>query len=113
MPQEINKVKKHRVIFDGKKITNTMRRMTGLPYGWKRIVWLYLHKFPVLRLLYNMENLVDDTLVDAIYPVCSTSVAYSFNKHGCDIVKFKSDAWMEPSDFARSPGLNYLFSLNP
>ena len=97
--------------YNGKLVTNTMRQMTGLPYGWRRIIWIAQHKMLGLRLFYSKENLVDDTLKEMIYPVCSTAIAYSFSKHGYDLIKNKSDEWTEPSHIATSARLNYLLTL--
>ena len=94
-----------------KKVTNIMRRMTGLPYGWKRIAWIAQHKLPFLRLFYSMDSVIDDSKSDLIYPVCSTAIAYAFSKTGFDLVHHRADNYTEPSDIARSPLLNYLFTL--
>jgi hypothetical protein len=97
--------------FDGRAVTNTMRQMTGLPYGWKRLWWIIKHKMFGLRLLYNVNNLMVDTLEDMVYPVCSTAVAYSFNKNGFDILCNRADAWTEPGQIAMSPRLTGLFTI--
>lgn len=97
--------------FDGKLVTNTMRKMTGLPYGWTRIWWIAKHKMLGLRLFVDYENLVNDTLQDVVYPVCSTAVSYAFSKHDFDLVKNRSDEWTEPAHIATSARLNYLFTL--
>ncbi len=106
-----NQIDIERKAFNGKLVTNTMREMTGLPYGWRRIRWLAQHKLLGLRLLYSKEDLIDDTLKDIVYPVCSTAMAYSFSKHGYDLIKNKADQWTEPSHIACSARLNYLFTL--
>ena len=102
-----------RVPFDGKAVTNTMRKMTGLPYGWKRIYWIAKRKLPFLRLFYDINSTVRDTAgrEDIIYPVCSSSLAHSFSKNGFDLVYHRSDEWTEPNDIARSTRLNYLFTI--
>jgi len=102
-----------RIPFDGYAVARTMRKMTGLPYGWKRILWIAKHKLAGLRLIFRAEDLTDDTLKEVIYPICSTALAYSFSCHKYDLVKNKSDAWTEPSDIARSGRLSYLFTLKP
>lgn len=99
------------VPFDGKRVTNIMRKMTGLPYGWKRIAWIAQHKIPFLRLLYNIDSVVDDYREDLVYPVCSTAVAYSFSRSKYDLLHHRADHAMEPNDIARSPLLFYLFTL--
>ena len=100
-----------RIGFDGKLVTDCMRKMTGLPYGWRRILWIALHKLPILRLFYNKEKIMNDELKDAIYPECSSSLSHCFNKHGYDIIPNKGDGWTEPADFARSGRLSYLFTM--
>jgi hypothetical protein len=97
--------------FDGKKVTHTMRKMTGLPYGWKRILWMAKHKMVILRLFVDKQSLMDDELGEVIYPVCSTAISHSFNSNGYDLVKNRSDEATEPGDIAKSTRLNYLFTL--
>lgn len=99
------------VVFNGKTVTNTMRRMTGLPYGWERIWWIASRKIPFLRAFYNIESTTDDSVQDLIYPVCSTAVAYAYSRAGYDLLHNRSDNATEPSDISRSPLLFYLFSL--
>ena len=111
--KDYQKIEEQTIAVDNKIITNTMRKMTGLPYGWKRIAWIAQHKIPFLRLLYSMDSLVDDNnLDDFIYPVCSTAVAYSFSKTGYDLVNHRSDEATSPADIARSPLLSYIFTLS-
>lgn len=99
------------IVLKKKKITNTMRSMAGLPYGWKRIAWMAQRKVPFLRWLYNIESVSNDENKDLIYPVCSTAVAYSFAKNGYDLVHNRADMATEPSDISRSPLLSYLFTI--
>lgn len=95
-----------------KKITNTMRTMTGLPYGWKRIWWMAKHKLVGLRIFYDPSDLMNDAIDgDIIYPVCSTAVAYSFSKNGFDLIKNRGDNWTEPAHLSLSTNLNELFTL--
>lgn len=101
-----------RKVFNGKKVTRTMRKMTGLPYGWKRIWWMIKYKLLIFR-LFKKKTLVCDELSDIIYPVCSTAVAYAFNSNDYDLVKNRSDEWCEPGDIAKSARINYLFTLSP
>lgn len=97
--------------FDPVCVTNTMRKMTGLPYGMKRIWWIACRKLPFLRLFYSIESTVDDAKQDIIYPVCSTAVAYSFNQCGLDLMPHRSDNATEPNDIARSSLISYIFTL--
>lgn len=102
-----------RVEFDPIEVTKTMRKMTGLPYGWRRIWWIAKHKLAIFKWFYDMDSLTDDSLQDIVYPVCGSAVAYAFSKHNYDLVKHRSDGYTEPSDIARSGRLSYLFTLVP
>ena len=105
-------VREREITFNGRRVTSCMRRMTGLPYGWRRILWIMLHKLPFLRFLYPMGSLVDDSLNDEpIYPVCSTATAHCFASIGWDLTHHRANQYMEPSDVARSAILDYLFTL--
>ena len=109
---EADIIKSRKVLFDAKAITNCMRRLTGLPYGYKRIWWIARHKLPLMRLLYDIEASVQDSSGnELINPVCSTSISYCFSKNNFDLVKNRHYNWTEPADIARSNLLNYLFTL--
>ncbi len=97
--------------FNGKLVTKTMRKMTGLPYGWRRIWWMAKHKLFILRLFNNASSLMHDELNEVIYPVCSTALAHSFNTARYDLLRNRSDEATEPGDIAKSTHLNYLFTL--
>ena len=99
------------IVFDGYKVTSIMRKMTGLPYGWRRIRWIAQHKIPFLRLFYSLESVVDDGNKQPIYPVCSSAVAYAFSQVNYDLTHHRADEYMEPSDVARSALLHYVFTL--
>lgn len=100
-------------VYDGKKITDEFRTLTGLPYGWKRIFWLMQFHLIGIRLFTWKNSLVDNSLEQEYYPVCSTIVAHLFSKHYTDLVHFRSSSRTEPNDVARSPILNYIFTLVP
>ena len=104
-------IETHLDTFDGKAITNTMRGLTGLPYGWKRIWWFIKSYFFGFRFFYDIENLTSDEIKDIIYPVCSTAIAYSFSKNKFKLIHARADDWTQPGDFAMSPMTNYLFTL--
>lgn len=98
-----------RVKFDGKQVTHCMRSMTGRPYSYGRIYFLWRY---YTRFWYNWQEVYDDRpLDDLIYPVCSTAVAHCFNINNYDLMKNRSDEYMSPSNLAESPRLNYLFTL--
>lgn len=96
--------------FNGRAVTRIMRKMTGLPYGWRRIWWMAKKKLIFLR-LFSKRDLMSDKLTDIVYPVCSTAVAYAFNTNGFDLINNRSDEWCEPGDISKSSRLNYLFTL--
>jgi hypothetical protein len=97
--------------YDGQAVTNCMRGMTSLPYGWKRIWWLAKHKMVGFRLFVDQSKLMDDDASEVIYPVCSTALSACISKTGYDIVKNRADQWTEPGDFGRSTLLSYLFTI--
>jgi len=111
--EEKEDLKLERTFLVHKDVTDTMRKLTGLPYGWRRIWWLAKQSMAGFRLFTDVESLQDDESGDIIYPVCSTAVAYCFNKNGFDLINNKSDEWTEPGDVARSARLSYLFTLEP
>lgn len=102
------------VTFNPRAITNYMRNLTGLPYGWSRIWWIATHKLFGFRLFYNISSVSNDCNVldvDKIYPVCSTAVAACFDSIGYDLIPQRSDEWTEPNDLSRSAFLHYLFTI--
>ncbi len=97
--------------YDGKAVTNTMRRLTALPYSLLKIGLLAKGYSFGLRLLNNVKAISDDTLKKSFSYVCSTSVAHSMNANGYDLIKNLSDSKTKPGDLASSSSLNYLFTL--
>ncbi len=107
-------VTERKIELDAKALTNCMRKMTGLPYGWKRIWWIATHKMAGFRLLHNPASTIDDTYrEEIIYPVCSSALAHCCSKVDYDVIKNKADGWTEPAHFANSPLLSYLFTFSP
>lgn len=104
-------VKQHKIHFSGRTITNCLRKVTGIPYGWRRIWWLGKHHFLGTRLWLPKESHNDILEESVVYPVCSTVVAHCFHSNFTDLTHNRSNLRMEPSDIARSPILNYLFTL--
>ena len=97
--------------FDGKSVTTIMRQMTGLPYGWRRVWWMFKHKLLCYRLSSDYQSITDDNLNDIVYPVCSTALSYAHNVNGFDLVNNRNDEWTEPGDIAKSSQTHYLFTL--
>lgn len=109
---EGDEIREEWVDFDGLAVTTCMRKLSGLPYGWRRIWWIAKHKLAGFRLFYNPENTINDEAEDEIvYPVCSTAAAHCFNSNGFDLIKNRSDEWTEPSSLSTSTSLAYLFTL--
>jgi hypothetical protein len=107
------KVVSKEAMYDGKLITNEMRQLTGLPYGYRRILWIASHKLPILRAFYDITSVMNDEESNGeVYPVCSSILAFCSTKLGYDFTKNRGDQWMEPSDFARSSYLNYILTLS-
>ena len=104
-------VVKRWIPLEPRKITNTMRKLTGLPYGWKRIWWFTKQKLIGLRLFYNEASIINDAVGEIVYPVCSTAIAYSFAANKFDLLHNRADNWMEPSHIGLSPLLSYVFTL--
>lgn len=104
-------IKTETIYLNGRKITNEMRRMTGLPYGWSRIWNLALRSFVTWRYLFSNEKDYSDELKDIIYPVCSNTIAYCFSKHYVDLLHEKADEYIVPGSLANSPILSYAFTL--
>jgi len=100
-----------RVFFKGKKITNEFRCLTGIPYGWKRIWQIFSRK--TYRIFFPYKNEFSDELADKIiYPICSSAVAYCYNKHYVDLVRCKMDELVTPGEIAKSSTLNYIATIS-
>ena len=96
----------HFIPLDQKAITNDMRALTGIPYGYRRLLKMFTELFST-----SAEDLTSDNRCDIIYPVCSTAVAYCFEKNGFLLLRHRNYEWMTPGDLAMSPTLNYLFTI--
>lgn len=102
--------KNEKVYFRGRAITNEMRRLTGLPYGWERIWKIFKRK--TIWYFWPYKNEFDDAVAkELIYPVCSSAIAYCFSKYFADLVPNKADEFCEPGNLANSSLLTYVFSL--
>ena len=98
--------------FNGRAVTNVMRKLTGLPYGWRRIWWLMKRRLVIWNLFFNKVDLITDEDNNTIvYPVCSTAVAYAFHQAGFGLLHNKSSEFYEPGDLALSTNLNELFTI--
>jgi hypothetical protein len=95
----------------GDDITNCMRQKTGIVYGWPRIWWLMKHHMLFFRLFQDPLEFNDNLDDELVYPVCSTVIAHCIQQEYVDIMHHRANIRMEPSDIARSPFTNYLFTL--
>ena len=90
---------------------NTVRdiiRWTGQPYGWGNIFTMIVRFVPFIR-LFTKQNTDDDELSQA--KVCSTAVTIALRKNYMDPVPYLADDRVSPADLARSPLLQYLFTI--
>lgn len=109
--QEEKKIKKRDIEFNGNQIVRDIEKLTGLPYGWRRIWWILKYKIGFFRLFADISNTLNDENKQPIYPICSSIIAYAFSKNNFDLIKNKGDEWTEPNHIANSSLLCYLFSL--
>lgn len=101
------------VEFDGKKVTECMRKLSGMPYSYRRILIILKMKLFKWHILWDIEKITRELPTDElVMPVCSTSLHHCFNKHNFPLLRHKSDEYFEPSDFSISPRLNYIFTLS-
>jgi hypothetical protein len=63
---------------------------------------------PFIR-LFTKQNTDDDELSEA--KVCSTAVTIALRKNYMDPVPYLADDRVSPADLARSPLLQYLFTI--
>ena len=89
------------------KITTTMLKLTGLPYGWKNIWKLFKHYLPFCRLA--PQNIKDNNATKIF--VCSTAAAYAYRTSYIDPVPYLADSAVTPSDLARSSLFQYQFTI--
>jgi len=83
-------------------------KWTGQSYGWVNIWSMMLRFIPFFR-LFTKQNLDDDELSTA--KVCSTAVTIALRKNYMDPVPYMADDRVSPADLARSPLLQYLFTI--
>jgi len=88
-------------------ITDVMKDLTGLPYGWKNFWKLGRHYLPFCRLA--EQNIKDDDPTNVF--VCSTAVAYAYRKAYMDPVPYLADNAVTPADLARSCLFEYKFTI--
>jgi len=80
---------------------------TGQKYGWRNILGMFLRFVPGIRLL--KQNTNDDDIAKA--KVCSTAVAVALRKNFMDPIPFLADDRVSPADLARSPLIQYMFTI--
>ena len=89
-------------------MTEDIIRWTGQPYGWKNIWKMLLRFIPGARLF--QQNFNDDEVAKA--KVCSTAVTVALRRNYMDPVPYLADDRVSPADLARSPLLQYLFTID-
>lgn len=95
---------------DTRAIVNEFRELTGLPYGYRAIWEMAKRQIVFLRWFNNPDYFEDDRKMPK-YPVCSTVIAYLYQKYYSDLLKYQSTAFMSPSSLAQSPLLSYMFTI--
>lgn len=103
-------VTKEVVKYDGRAATDTLRALTGTPYGWRRIGLLSLQFIPGIR-FFVTPCFEDKAENGGLYPVCSTAVAAAIRRNFVDLMPNLSDFEMEPGHVANSALLHYLFTI--
>jgi len=87
-----------------------MRRLCGMAYGWKSVLWVAMRHLPILRWVLRPE--LDDQLLGPWPPFCSQACVVATRLGGgVDPVPHLADRFTEPADLARSPFYSYRFTL--
>ena len=89
-------------------MTEDIIRWTGQPYGWSNIWKMFLRFIPGARLF--QQNINDDEVAKA--KGCSTAVTVALRRNFMDPVPYLADDRVSPADLARSPILQYLFTID-
>jgi hypothetical protein len=97
-------------------VVETMKRLTGTPYGWTSLLRTGLRHLPIVRWI--VPTPVRDRHSKAEHlatkaPYCSEAVARAYRSAGVDPVPNLADAATEPGDLARSTLFQYRFTLKP
>lgn len=90
------------------KTTQEIIKWTGQPYGWENIWGMLIRFLPLVKLV-TKQNTDDDDLTKA--KVCSTAVTVALRQNYMDPVPHLADDRVSPADLARSPLLQYLFTI--
>ena len=89
-------------------MTEDIIKWTGQPYGWSNIWKMFLRFIPGTRLF--QQNINDDEVAKA--KVCSTAVTVALRRNFMDPVPYLADDRVSPADLARSPILQYLYTID-
>ena len=89
-------------------MTGDVIKWTGQPYGWKNIFQMFMRFIPGARIFKQDTN--DDDVTKA--KVCSTAVTVALRKEFMDPVPYLADDRVSPADLARSPIIQYLFTID-
>lgn len=93
--------------YNGRVVSNALRFLTGISYGYKRIFEIWLRHAPVLRLFvpWDFQENKD------VYPICSSAISYVIRENFTDLVHFSPDKRTSPGDISKSPLTNYMFTI--
>jgi len=85
-------------------------KWTGQSYGWINIFTMIVRFIPFAKLLLKQDTDDDDDELSHA-KVCSTAVTIALRKNYMDPVPYLADDRVSPADLARSPLLQYLFTI--
>lgn len=100
------------ISYNSREATQTLRKLTGLSYGWATIYRLMLYAFPFIR-FFKKPSVNDESSIEQIKAgfVCSTAIAWTLRKVYTDPIKNLADYEISPSELSRSPLLQYLYTI--
>lgn len=90
-----------------RNITCLAEHLVGESYGYSILYKLFARLIPG----FNWIALQYNDNIEPKYFVCSTLVTYTYRKYFTDLVKFLPDEYTKPADIARSPLLEYQFTI--
>jgi hypothetical protein len=92
-----------------------MIELTGLPYGWARLLRVSLLHLPIIRWFawWLLRRKIEGQEPDAPHPgrFCSDDVAAAIRQARLELVPNLGDGFCEPGDLARSSLCKYRFTI--
>jgi len=103
----ILQIEKIKLEYDGRLVSNCLRNLSGINYGYKRICEIWARHIPILRFFMPWDFEENRK----VYPICSSAISYCVRDNFTDLVHFAPDKRTSPADISRSPLTNYLFTI--